>query len=88
MTETALPRALPRALLFLRLTLGLFLLQWGVEKFVVPQSAVAIWRYFYGVTLPQLLGYVFGVMEIASPPVSSLAPFAPSPMVLRSCCTR
>jgi heme O synthase-like polyprenyltransferase len=32
---------------------------------VVPQSAVAIWGYFYGVNLPQLLGYVFGVIEIA-----------------------
>jgi putative oxidoreductase len=64
-TDTALTRALPRTLLVLRLTLGLFLLQWGVEKFVVPQSAVAIWGHFYGVNLPQLLGYVFGVIEIA-----------------------
>jgi hypothetical protein len=36
-----------------------------VEKFVVPQSAVAIWGYFYGLNLPQVLGYVFGVAEIA-----------------------
>src|SRR4029453_19478524 len=65
MTDDALARALRAALLALRLTLGLFLLQWGVEKFVVPQSAVAIWGYFYGLNLPQVLGYVFGVAEIA-----------------------
>jgi uncharacterized membrane protein YphA (DoxX/SURF4 family) len=65
MTDDALARALPRALLALRLTLGLFLLQWGVEKFAVPQSTVAIWGYFYGLNLPQVLGYVFGVAEIA-----------------------
>jgi putative oxidoreductase len=63
--DEALARALPRALLALRIMLGLFLLQWGVEKFVVPQSAVAIWGYFYGVNLPQVLGYVFGAVEIA-----------------------
>jgi uncharacterized membrane protein YphA (DoxX/SURF4 family) len=65
MTDAALTRILPRALLALRITLGLFLLQWGVEKFVVPQSAVAIWGYFYGLNLPQVLGYVFGAVEIA-----------------------
>jgi pimeloyl-ACP methyl ester carboxylesterase/uncharacterized membrane protein YphA (DoxX/SURF4 family) len=64
-TDTALTRALRHALLALRFTLGLFLLQWGVEKFVAPQSALAIWGHFYGVTLPQLLGYLFGVIEIA-----------------------
>ena len=32
--EEALARALARALLVLRITHGLFLLQWGVEKFV------------------------------------------------------
>jgi putative oxidoreductase len=37
----------------LRITLALFLLQWGVEKFVVPQNTVAIW------------GYLFGLVEIA-----------------------
>ena len=65
MTDEALAQALSRALLALRITLGLFLLQWGIEKFVVPESNVAIWGYFYGVTIPQALGYVFGVVEIA-----------------------
>ena len=42
MTDKARLQALSHALLVLRLTLGLFLLQWGVEKFVLPQSTVAI----------------------------------------------
>ena len=60
-----LAAALTRALLVLRVTLGLFLLQWGVEKFVVPQNTVAIWGYFYGLDVPQAVGYVFGAAEIA-----------------------
>jgi putative oxidoreductase len=65
MRDEALTQALSRALLVLRITLGLFLLQWGVEKFVVPQNTVAIWGYFYGLNVPQTLGYVFGAVEIA-----------------------
>jgi len=65
MTDEAFKRALARALFALRITLGLFLLQWGVEKFVVPQNTVAIWSYFYGLNVPQALGYLFGAVEIA-----------------------
>ena len=63
--DAALARALSRALLALRITLGLFLLQWGLEKFAVPQSAVAIWGFFYGVKISPVLGYLFGAAEIA-----------------------
>jgi len=65
MTDEALAQALSHALLALRITLGLFLLQWGVEKFVVPESNVAIWGYFHGLDVPQALGYLFGAAEIA-----------------------
>lgn len=65
MNDEALMRILARALLVLRITLGLFLLQWGVEKFVVPQNTVDIWGYFYGVKVPQVLAYAFGAAEIA-----------------------
>jgi uncharacterized membrane protein YphA (DoxX/SURF4 family) len=65
MRDEDLTQILPRALLVLRVTLGLFLLQWGVEKFVVPQSNVEIWSYFYGLSIPQALGYAFGAVEIA-----------------------
>jgi putative oxidoreductase len=53
------------ALLILRVTLGLFLLQWGIEKFVVPENTPGIWGYFYGVNLPQAAAYLFGTVEIA-----------------------
>jgi len=65
MKDEALGKALPRALWALRITLGLFLLQWGVEKFVAPQNTVAIWGYFYGLNVSQTLGYLFGVVEIS-----------------------
>lgn len=53
------------ALLVLRVTLGVFLLQWGIEKFAVPGNTPAIWGYFYGLNVPQALAYVFGAAEIA-----------------------
>lgn len=53
------------ALLILRITLGIFLLQWGVEKFVVPSNTPAIWSYFYGLNVPQTTAYFFGAAEIA-----------------------
>ena len=61
----ALSKALFRALLALRITLGLFLLQWGIEKFVVPEANVFIWSHFYGLDVSLALGYAFGVAEIA-----------------------
>ncbi len=64
MPDEALSKALFRAQLALRITLGLFLLQWGVEKFVAPQSNIFIWSHFYGIDLSQTLGYVFGAAEI------------------------
>ena len=65
MANAALNQVLPRALLALRITLGVFLLQWGVEKFIVPQNTTAIWGHFYGINAPQALGYVFCAAEIA-----------------------
>jgi uncharacterized membrane protein YphA (DoxX/SURF4 family) len=65
MPDEALSKALFRALLALRITLGLFLLQWGVEKFVVPQANIFIWSHFYGMDVSQALGYAFGAAEIA-----------------------
>lgn len=65
MSEERLNRNLRAALLVLRITIGLFLLQWGVEKFVVPQSTVAIWGHFYGLNVSATFSYAFGVIEIA-----------------------
>ena len=63
--DAELGRALAGALLALRVTLGLFLLQWGVEKFAVPQSNAAIWSHFYGIAIGPAVGYVFGAAEVA-----------------------
>jgi len=65
MSDQALSKTLSRALLALRITLGLFLLQWGVEKFVVPEANVFIWGHFYGMEVSQTPGYIFGALEIA-----------------------
>lgn len=65
MSDAALSKSLSRALLVLRLTLGLFLLQWGVEKFIVPQANIFIWAHFYGFDVSYTLGYLFGAAEIA-----------------------
>jgi putative oxidoreductase len=64
MKDEAPSQTVFRALLVLRITLGLFLLQWGIEKFVVPQNTVAIWSYFYGLNVSPILGYVLGAVEI------------------------
>lgn len=59
-----LERALHRALLVLRVGAGLFLLQWGAEKFVQPTRVVGIWERFYGIDVVPLLGFLFGAGEI------------------------
>lgn len=69
MNGDRLTRDLRRALLALRITLGLFLLQWGLEKFLVPESTVGIWKSFYGLSMTPALGNVFGAAEIAGVPV-------------------
>lgn len=57
------------ALLVLRLTLGVFFLQWGIEKFVVPATTLAIFRNFYGIDfgswVPPLLGTAQVLIAIA-----------------------
>jgi uncharacterized membrane protein YphA (DoxX/SURF4 family) len=88
MKDEALTQALSRALLVLRITLGLFLLQWGVEKFVVPQNTVAIWGYFYGLNVPQALGYVFGAVESPSPAACFSGYSGLQPTARRWHCTR
>lgn len=64
MTPATSQPALTIALLTLRFSLGAFLLQWGIEKFVVPSNTVAIWSYFYGLNVSVALGYGFGAVEI------------------------
>ncbi len=51
------------ALAVLRVSLGVFLLLWGVEKFIVPDVAVRIWDKFYGVGLVASLVPLVGALE-------------------------
>ena len=53
-------------LLILRITIGLFLLQWGVEKFVIPDTTEEIFAGFYGVDgLSHTIAYVLGGLQCA-----------------------
>lgn len=63
MTPPADRLALPLPLL--RLSLGLFFLQWGVEKFVVPGTTTAIFRNFYGLSVDGVLPSLLGGAQIA-----------------------
>lgn len=54
----------PQALLVLRVTLALFFGQWGIEKFIHPELAGAIFDHFYGLQISTLPSYVFGTMEL------------------------
>jgi uncharacterized membrane protein YphA (DoxX/SURF4 family) len=51
------------ALLILRVSLGLFLLQWGMEKLLVPEAAIHIGQHFYGVALSGAAVAVSGALE-------------------------
>src|SRR5216684_6166207 len=53
------------ALLILRFFLGIFLLQWSIEKLVLPSSAIRIAQNFYGLSLPTGASYALGVAELA-----------------------
>jgi len=53
------------ALLILRITLGIFLLQWGIEKFMAPDNTPAIWESFYGISMPASAATLFGIVEVA-----------------------
>ena len=57
-------RRVAAGLLILRLTLGLFLLQWAREKFIEPTATVRIAQGFYGVTLPPGIPMVLGGLEL------------------------
>lgn len=49
----------------LRVSLGVFLLLWGLEKFVIPTTTVRIWDTFYGVGLGASLLPLLGALESA-----------------------
>ncbi len=52
------------ALLILRFFLGIFLLQWSIEKLILPSAAIRIAQGFYGLALPTGASYALGVAEL------------------------
>lgn len=63
-TEGPGAERLARALLILRVSLGVFMLLWAVEKLVRPGASAQIWSSFYGIGLPESLSPVVGIAEI------------------------
>lgn len=59
-----LPRSTAIAVLTMRLTLGLFLLQWSIEKLVSPSVTVRITANFYGIAIPEYTVPLMGVAEL------------------------
>ena len=56
--------SLKLALFTLRLTLAIFFAVWALEKFLKPETTVAIWKAFYLVeSLPLEASYVIGVIQ-------------------------
>jgi putative oxidoreductase len=53
------------ALAILRVSLALFLLLWGVEKFVLPDATVRIWGTFYGIQIGSAIVPFIGLLEAA-----------------------
>src|SRR5216684_6723121 len=57
-------KRIPAALLVLRFFLAIFLLQWSIEKLILPSTAASIARNFYGVTLAVPASYALGIAEL------------------------
>ena len=53
------------ALLILRLSLGVFLLLWGLEKIIIPDRTVGIYDKFYGIPIDVTIAPILGALQIA-----------------------
>ncbi len=54
-------------LFILRATIAIFYLVWALEKFVDPETTVAIWKAFYMVdNLPLAAVYAIGILQVAA----------------------
>ena len=59
-----MPSNLKPALAILRYALSAFLAVWVVEKFLHPETTVAIWKHFYLVeAMPEVGSYVIGAIQ-------------------------
>ena len=56
-------RTIALGLAILRISLGIFLLIWALEKFAIPQTTVGIWDHFYMIDIGAAIPYVVGGLE-------------------------
>jgi len=52
------------ALFIMRITLGFFLLLWGLEKIVTPDKTLKIFKMFYGMTITTNISFFVGLVEV------------------------
>lgn len=57
-------RRVAAGLLILRFFLGIFLLQWSIEKIFLPSATIRIAQGFYGVALTEAGSYALGIAEL------------------------
>lgn len=63
-TSETLTERLPVSLFVLRMVIGVFMLQWAIEKFVLPQGTTKIFGKYFGITLADSLPQIIGGLEI------------------------
>ncbi len=54
---------LSSALLILRLSLGVFLLLWALEKFILPQTTAKIWENFYKIPVSGAIITILAILQ-------------------------
>ena len=54
---------LATALLILRLSLGVFLLLWALEKFILPQTTAEIWASFYKIPISGAIITILAILQ-------------------------
>ena len=57
-------RRIPAALPILRFFVAIFLVQWSIEKLILPNATASIAQNFYGVALAAPASYALGVAEL------------------------
>lgn len=57
-------RSRVQGLALLRVSLGLFLAFWGLDKIVAPEGTVGIYSHFYFLTITPAVAQALGVLEI------------------------
>ncbi len=60
---TRFKKRLASALLILRLSLGLFLLLWALEKFILPQTTQQIWSNFYQIPISGAIVTILAILQ-------------------------